>query len=64
MTPLFATDKSTAKLLDMKPKQFRALVAAGDLPGPVVIDGLERWDVEALTRVLRGELVFAERPKW
>ncbi len=62
--PLFATEKHTADLLDMPKSTFRDLVATGDLPGPVVIGGQERWDVETLTRVLRGELVYEERPSW
>ncbi len=64
MIPLFATDRSAAKLLDMKPKQFRDLVAAGILPPPINIGNLERWDVEALTKALRGEPLYEERPKW
>jgi hypothetical protein len=55
---------SDNKLLDMKPGTFRDLVADGILPGPVVIGDQERWDVEALTRALRGELVYEERPSW
>ncbi len=62
--PLFASEKRAAGLLDMPKGTFRDLVAAGVLPGPVIIGDQERWDVEALIRVLRGELVYEERPSW
>ena len=62
--PLFACEKRAADLLDMAKSRFRDLVAAGALPGPVIIGDCERWDVEALTKALRGELLYEERPKW
>ena len=53
--PLFASERTAARLLDMKPKQFRELVDRGALPPPVkVMAGIERWDVEDLRAVLRG----------
>ena len=64
MIPLFATDRTAAKLLDMKPKQFRDLVAAGILPPPINIGKHERWDMEALTRALRGDLETMDGVKW
>ena len=62
--PLFASEKHAADLLDMPKATFRDLVAAGILPGPMVIGDCERWDVEALQRAIRGELVYDERPSW
>jgi predicted DNA-binding transcriptional regulator AlpA len=42
-------------MLSMKPAEFRALVEEGALPRPRDIGGLKRWDVEELSRVIRGE---------
>lgn len=53
--PLFASDRSAAKLLDMKPAEFLGLVDGGHLPRPRDIGGLERWDVEELRRIVRGD---------
>lgn len=55
MTPPFATDKTAAKLLDMKPKQFRDLVAGHHLPEPRNFGKYVRWDMEAVYRAIRGE---------
>jgi hypothetical protein len=52
--PLFPSARTAAKLLDMKPDQFRALVEAGSLPSPCKVDGIERWDIEELKATLRG----------
>jgi hypothetical protein len=62
--PLFASEKRAAELLDMPKSTFRDLVAGGVLPGPMLIGNCERWDVEALTKALRGELLYEERPQW
>lgn len=52
MTPLVARDVTAAKLLDMKPEEFRRLVEEGALPPP---GPLGRWDVEELRRIARGD---------
>lgn len=52
--PLFASDVTAAALLDMRPAEFRELVAAGALPAPVQIGALRRWDVDELRAILRG----------
>ena len=52
--PLFASDATAAKLLDMRPAEFRELVDAGALPSPVLIGQLRRWDVEELRAIVRG----------
>lgn len=49
--PLFAAERTAAKMLDMTPAEFRALVEAGSLPGPVQHD---RWDVSQLEAIMRG----------
>jgi len=55
-TPAMATDRHAAALLDMKPKDFRALVSEGHLPPPRMIAGrFERWDTEELLRIARGD---------
>lgn len=56
-TPLFAAEASAARLLDMKPGEFRGLVREGLLPGPVERGGYQRWDVEQLARIFRGDVV-------
>ena len=53
--PIFATERSAAKLLDMKPADFTQLVDGGHLPKPRDIAGMKRWDVEELRRVIAGE---------
>jgi predicted DNA-binding transcriptional regulator AlpA len=52
---MFASESTAAKLLDMKPREFRELVEAGHLPRPREIGGLKRWDVPELRRILSGE---------
>lgn len=51
---LFASDRSAAKLLDMKPDEFRGLVDGGHLPGPRDIGGHKRWEVEELRQIING----------
>ncbi|MDB6455201.1 helix-turn-helix transcriptional regulator [Falsirhodobacter sp. 20TX0035] len=52
---LYASERSAARLLDMKPTEFRALVDAGALPRPVKIAGaVERWRVQDLDAILQG----------
>lgn len=53
--PIFASERTAAQLLDMKPAEFRALVDRGALPGPRRLGDLERWDVEELRRIITGE---------
>lgn len=55
--PLFVRDTTAARMLDMKPCEFRQLVDAGALPGPV---RYERWDVDQIRSIMRGE---AMKPK-
>ncbi|MCF7700517.1 hypothetical protein [Loktanella sp. M215] len=50
--PLFASERTAALLLDMKPIEFRRLVDDGALPGPC---RLNRWDVQELEAIMRGD---------
>lgn len=61
--PIFATEANAARLLDMRPAEFRQLVEAGHLPGPVSIGPVRRYDVEHMRRVILGE-VAAEALQW
>ncbi|AWB48870.1 hypothetical protein HYN69_10485 [Gemmobacter aquarius] len=62
--PIFATEKRAAQLLDMAPADLRRLVAAGHLPGPRNIGGLERFDVAELAAVIRGEMIGGGAMQW
>ena len=65
VTPLFAGERTAAKLLDMKPAEFRELVKEGILPNPANIGGFERWEVDLLRAIASGTLVDgAEVIKW
>lgn len=56
-TLLFASERTAARLFDMKPAEFLSLVEGGHLPKPREIGGLKRWDVEELRRVISGAAV-------
>ena len=49
---LFVKKQAAAKLLDMTPAEFARLVDEKALPGPVNFD---RWDVENLIAIMRGD---------
>ena len=53
----FVKETEAAKMLSMKPREFRDLVHAGALPGPRKIGPLERWDVEQIVSIVRGDAV-------
>lgn len=55
--PIFASEATAARLLDMKPGQLRELVEAGHLPRPRRIGGLERFDMAELSAILRGDQI-------
>lgn len=58
LTPIFASEKAAAELLDMAPADFRDLVASGHLPrGREIAPGLVRWDAEQLRALGRGDAV-------
>lgn len=55
---ILASETSAARLLDMKPAEFRALVEAGHLPrGREIAPGVIRWLADDLRRVASGEAV-------
>ena len=54
LAPLFACERNAARLLDMKPAEFSALVKGGHLPPACDIGGLKRWDVQDLRRIISG----------
>ena len=58
-TPLFASERSAARLLDMKASEFRSLVENGHLPRPRKIGGMDRWEVAELTQIVNGETAMA-----
>lgn len=53
---LAVTDRRAAAMLDMSRDKFRDLVALGALPQPCRLGPEERWPVETLQRLLRGDL--------
>lgn len=54
---LYASERSAARLLDMKPAEFRSLVDVGALPRPTKLAGnVERWRVADLDAIMRGAL--------
>ena len=59
--PLFAKERTAAKLLDMTPQEFRDLVQAGSLPAPMKIGkNHERWSIEDIKAIMNGT---AARPQ-
>lgn len=66
LQPILATEATAAKLLDLKPEDFRRYVEAGHLPrGREIAPGLVRWPVEDLRRIAEGRAVDGmEGIKW
>lgn len=55
-TPIFASEVTAARLLDLGTKQFMDLVAEGHLPrGNEIAPGVTRWDTDLLKRISNGE---------
>ena len=62
LTPILATETTAAALLDMKPAEFRALVAVGHLPkGREIAPGVRRWSFEDLRALASGVLARPDR---
>lgn len=57
MTPLLASEKTAAKMLDLPQSEFLRLVEVGALPGPVRVGPHERWRVDDLARIGTHEVV-------
>lgn len=54
--PILANESTAARLLDLKPGEFRSLVQAGHLPKPrEIAPGVPRWVVDDLRRIASGE---------
>ena len=64
VAPVLASERTAAKLLDMKPAEFRGLVNNGVLPKPASIGGFERWDVEQLQSIARGDAAECGPIEW
>ena len=63
--PIFANETSAARLLDMKPAEFRALVEAGHLPkGKEIAPGFVRWEVDALRLIGNGGAIEGGGITW
>ena len=62
--PLFASELTAARLLDMKPGDFRDLVNRGHLPPPRKIGNLERFDLAELQAVIRGDKIGGGEMTW
>ncbi len=57
-TPILANEITAAALLDMRPAEFRALVAGGHLPrGREIAPGVVRWDIEQMRKIGTGEAI-------
>ena len=56
--PIFASETSAARLLDMKPGEFRSLVDAGHLPrGREIAPGVVRWATDDLRKIANGQAI-------
>jgi len=64
IAPIAVAERTAAKMMDMKPSDFRRLVQCGSLPSPVRISGLERWRVSDLESVLNGNAMNEDEFTW
>jgi predicted DNA-binding transcriptional regulator AlpA len=55
IAPIAVAEKNAAKMLDMRPNEFRNLVNEGILPRPRKVGPFERWDADELKAVMRGD---------
>ena len=56
--PIFASETTAARLLDMKPAEFRSLVEAGHLPPPdEIAPGVKRWKTDMLDKIASGAAI-------
>jgi predicted DNA-binding transcriptional regulator AlpA len=54
-SPLAVRAQTAAAMLDMAPVEFMRLVEHGALPPPVRIGQHDRWNVDQLTAIIRGD---------
>lgn len=55
MTPIFATRRTAAALLDMSEIEFSRLLVQGEMPPPHIIGAHRRWSVEELREAIIGK---------
>lgn len=60
-TPLFASERTAANLLDMTPAEFLALVDQGALPRPSTIGPHKRWSVSSLQAIAAGKAAIPDQ---
>lgn len=64
-TPILASSRTAAQLLDLKESEFLRLVAAGLLPQARDIGGGNlRWSVDDLRRISSGDAAMGDDYKW
>ena len=56
--PIWSSETTAARLLDMKLAEFRSLVEAGHLPRPdEIAPGVQRWKTEVLDKIASGAAI-------
>ncbi|QOL80457.1 helix-turn-helix transcriptional regulator [Pseudooceanicola spongiae] len=55
LQPLFVDDRTAAKLFCLSRAEFLDLIRQGHLPAPTKLGTYDRWDVEELLRIAKGE---------
>ena len=64
-TPLFASSRTAAQLLDMREEEFMQLVDNGHLPAATDIGGgIKRWEVDLLRRIASGAAAYEGSFEW
>jgi len=58
--PIAVREAMAAKLLDLPVERFREYVRTGALPPPVRIGRDERWRVDQLQAILRGDAAIPQ----
>jgi len=54
--PIWSDERTAARLLDMKPGEFRSLVEAGHLPQAYELaPGVRRWNTAGLEKIASGD---------
>ena len=62
--PLFVSEVTAARMLELPVAEFRNLRAAGVVPLPRRIGPHERYDVAELRSMIRGEAVAGGAMQW
>lgn len=61
---MFVSEFTAARMLELTTSEFRAMRDAGTLPPPRSLCGIERYDVDEIRRVIRGEEVNTGAMQW